>query len=202
MRGRSEEAAATAPSSDNAQPQRSARAENAFSLSSLLFYCWAGRGGASPPDDPANTRRPSASVTTRALAIFEPSLAGEPSTVTSSPTLSDFLVQPFRASTFGTGQFEVPVRHHALLILDVDVEAGVRIHPLDLRHGALERDRLVRVVFGRKRVMCQRRSRRIVNAAMPASRPRLTFIKHLHTNPSRSPRGRTVANRNAHRKFM
>jgi hypothetical protein len=58
-------------------------------------------GGASPPEDPANTRCPLASVTTRALAILVPFLAAEPSTVTSSPTFSEFLLHPLRRRTFG-----------------------------------------------------------------------------------------------------
>jgi len=53
------------------------------------------RGGAmSPPDDPADTRRPPASVTIRALAVAVPSFAIAPSTVTSSSMLRDLLVQP------------------------------------------------------------------------------------------------------------
>src|SRR2546427_1557538 len=61
------------------------------------LYC----GGTSPPDDPADTRRPSASVTTRALAIVERSFAIAPSTVTSSPIWRDLPVQPHWTSTLG-----------------------------------------------------------------------------------------------------
>src|SRR5437763_733073 len=53
-----------------------------------------GPGVWSPPDDPAKTRRPSASLTTRALAVVEPSFAREPSTVTTSPIFSESRRQP------------------------------------------------------------------------------------------------------------
>src|SRR5258708_14778454 len=55
------------------------------------FY---GFGGPSPPEDPPNTLRPSGSVTRRAFALLEPSLAREPSTVTWSPVLRESLLQP------------------------------------------------------------------------------------------------------------
>src|ERR1700735_440303 len=51
--------------------------------------------------DPANTLRPSASVTLRALASLEPSLAREPSTLTLSPGFSELRVQPRRIRAFG-----------------------------------------------------------------------------------------------------
>ena len=40
-------------------------------------------------------------MTTLAFAIFEPSLARDPSTVTCSPICKSLLVQPFRFKTFG-----------------------------------------------------------------------------------------------------
>src|SRR5207253_9773830 len=55
----------------------------------------------SPPDDPADIWRPSASVTTRAFALFEPSFAIAPSTVTSSPILNESVFQPSCPSTLG-----------------------------------------------------------------------------------------------------
>src|SRR5207247_9090697 len=67
----------------------------------LFFYRVLSGGTASPPVVLANTLRPLASVSSRALAILEPSLAADPCTVTSSPTLSALLVQPFRCSAFG-----------------------------------------------------------------------------------------------------
>ena len=42
--------------------------------------------GASPPDEPANTLRPSGSFATRMLQVFEPSFASAPSMVIGSPT--------------------------------------------------------------------------------------------------------------------
>jgi len=82
-------------------------------------------------DDPANTRRPSASFTTRALAMFDPSLAREPSTVTSSPTFSEWRAQPLRTRTVRAWQLEVPVVNLALSRPSRHVEPRVRIHPLD-----------------------------------------------------------------------
>src|ERR1700704_4464533 len=53
--------------------------------------------------DPDTIFRPSASVTDLALAIFEPSLASTPITVTSPPTWRKSLVQPSRRSALGLG---------------------------------------------------------------------------------------------------
>src|SRR6185295_17887124 len=52
-------------------------------------------------DDPAKTLRPSLSFTVEEFARFEPSLARNPSTVTGSPILSEFLVQPRRINPAG-----------------------------------------------------------------------------------------------------
>src|SRR5215469_539188 len=65
-------------------------------LLARTFYCLF-----SFSDDAANTFLPSASTTLRALARFEPSLASDPLTVTSSPCLSEFRVQPARISPLG-----------------------------------------------------------------------------------------------------
>src|SRR5215471_10340349 len=60
-----------------------------------------GAAPGSPAGDPANTRLPLASVTLRALAIFEPSFAADPLTVISSPIFNELRVQPWRTRTFG-----------------------------------------------------------------------------------------------------
>src|SRR5213593_3115997 len=65
-----------------------------------LSYCFGG-GGLSPPDDPAKTLRPSASLTTRALQVFDPSFASTPSIVISSPIFREFGPQPLRVSVLG-----------------------------------------------------------------------------------------------------
>src|SRR5437588_7416304 len=71
-------------------------------------WMWAATSGsqfylswASPPEEPAKTLFPSARVTLAALARFEPSLAREPFTVTVSPILMAFLVQPFLSNIAG-----------------------------------------------------------------------------------------------------
>src|SRR6266571_7441165 len=56
-------------------------------------------GAPSPPDDPANTLRPSGNLTLRAFAVLEPSFAIEPSTVTWSPAFSESFLQPCFSST-------------------------------------------------------------------------------------------------------
>src|SRR5262245_60184302 len=52
-------------------------------------------------EDPANTFRPSLNVTVCALVKFEPSFATNPFTVTVSPILSEFRVQPFLINIAG-----------------------------------------------------------------------------------------------------
>src|SRR5262245_24807919 len=52
-------------------------------------------------EDPANTLRPSASLTLFAFAIFAPSFARYPSTVTWSPSLSESCFQPSRLRNKG-----------------------------------------------------------------------------------------------------
>ena len=49
--------------------------------------------------------------------------------------------------------FQTPIRDLARLVLDVNVEPGVRIGPRDLRDGARQREGLVSVEFRRKRVV-------------------------------------------------
>ena len=66
---------------------------------------------------------------------------------------------PVPAERVEAGQLEVPVRHLAARVLDVDIEAGVRIRPFDLRHRAGQRDRFVLVVLRREAVMCADRGR-------------------------------------------
>src|SRR5216683_2724208 len=55
------------------------------------------------------------------------------------------------------GELQVPIRHLALLILDVDVEPRVRIQPFDTCHHAFQLDRLVGVVLRRERMMRENR---------------------------------------------
>jgi hypothetical protein len=65
-----------------------------FSLLSLSY-------GAPVPDEPRNTFRPSAKVTSRPFALRDPSFAWKPSTTISSPGVSAPFVRPRRYSTFG-----------------------------------------------------------------------------------------------------
>ena len=52
--------------------------------------------GAPVPDEPTNSRRPSANVSSRPLPLSEPSLARKPSTRISLPSGSEFFVKPRR----------------------------------------------------------------------------------------------------------
>src|SRR5215471_16852897 len=65
-----------------------------------LTYCDPG-AAASPPDDPAKTRRPSGRFTEVALQVREPSLDNVPSMLTWSPSLKASLVQPLRVRVLG-----------------------------------------------------------------------------------------------------
>src|ERR1700719_2973556 len=57
--------------------------------------------GPPSPDVPAKTFLPSAKVTVLALAMFDPSFAMDPVTVTTSPTFKECLVQPCRIRPLG-----------------------------------------------------------------------------------------------------
>src|SRR5215510_8139477 len=70
-----------------------------YSLTTRYFFAYG--FGPSPPDDPANTFFPSLSVTLVAFRRLEPSLASDPLTVTFSPTLRSFRVQPRLMSIAG-----------------------------------------------------------------------------------------------------
>src|SRR5208283_5460317 len=50
-------------------------------------------------------------------------------------------------------ELELPVGNRTRIVLDVDIETGMGIHPLHLGHRACERHRFGGVVFGGKRVM-------------------------------------------------
>src|SRR5438093_2391696 len=50
-------------------------------------------------------------------------------------------------------EFDIPIRHVAALILHVDIETGMRIHPLDLGDDSCELDRRVLVILSRKGMM-------------------------------------------------
>ena len=52
--------------------------------------------GAPVPDDPTNSRLPSANVSSRPLPLSDPSLARNPSTTSSAPCGSEFFVKPRR----------------------------------------------------------------------------------------------------------
>ena len=86
--------------------------------------------GASSPAAPLNTFLPGGKVTMRALAVLVPSLARRAWTVTSSPTLRSFFRQPRRTRINGRPGFELPL-FDARVGFGVDVDPGVRIHPLD-----------------------------------------------------------------------
>jgi hypothetical protein len=55
--------------------------------------------------------------------------------------------------SIGRAQLEVPAGHVAALVLDVDVDARVGVGPLQPRHGAGERDRLVAIELRRERMV-------------------------------------------------
>src|ERR1035437_4576609 len=67
----------------------------------LLGPDWRYLLGPPSSEEPAKILRPSARVTLRALASLLPSLARYPSTVTVSPGLREFRVQPRRMSPLG-----------------------------------------------------------------------------------------------------
>src|SRR5262249_33664430 len=69
--------------------------------SSRIYFSWPLTPFTSPPEEPAKTWRPSGSFTARALHVFEPSLASDPSMVTVSPCFSASRVQPLRVRAFG-----------------------------------------------------------------------------------------------------
>src|ERR1700733_10820386 len=57
--------------------------------------------GSSAEDAPPRTRLPSSKATLLAFTKFEPSLARDPLTWTTSPTFKEFRVQPCRIRPFG-----------------------------------------------------------------------------------------------------
>src|SRR5438874_1899017 len=54
-------------------------------------------------------------------------------------------------------EFDIPIRHVAALILHVDIETGMRIHPLYLRDDSGELYRIVLVILSRKGMVRKRR---------------------------------------------
>src|SRR5690349_15652887 len=68
----------------------------------LRLYCPSGASlGAPVPDEPRNSRLPSARIRSAPLARLAPFFARYPSTVISVPGSSDCLVNPRRTSVFG-----------------------------------------------------------------------------------------------------
>src|SRR6185503_9628904 len=61
----------------------------------------------------------------------------------------------FSAHAPGTKRFKRPLAEDALVVLHIEMHVDVRVHPLDLRDGALQRHRLVDVELSLERVMCE-----------------------------------------------
>src|SRR5262249_51445097 len=57
-------------------------------------------------------------------------------------------------------ELKIPVDHFTGVVFNVHIKPRVRISPLDLGHNAFQGDRLVCVVFGRKRVVRENRDGR------------------------------------------
>ena len=75
------------------------------------------------------------SITDRAFPVGLPSLARLPSTDTTSPSLHRVPGPSGAHEAIRTAHFHRPVGHLAgLLVLHVDIEERVRVHPLDLGH--------------------------------------------------------------------
>src|SRR6186997_2666405 len=47
----------------------------------------------------------------------------------------------------------LPIRHSAVRLPDIEIQVAVRIRPLDLRYSAFDSDWLIRVILRAKRVM-------------------------------------------------
>ena len=62
-------------------------------------------------------------------------------------------MHPFRVKVLGGPPSAVPVLECALSVLHVQVHPDVRIGPLELGHGALQRDGLIRIEFRREGVV-------------------------------------------------
>src|SRR5678816_393145 len=62
---------------------------------------------------------------------------------------------PFGAHASGPERLEGPLRHGAFVVLDVEMDIDMRVYPFDLRHGPLQRHRLVDVELSLERVMCE-----------------------------------------------
>jgi hypothetical protein len=106
-----------------------------------------------PPDDPANTRRPSGSTTLRAFADFEPSFASVPSTETRSPCFSESFRQPCFSRT-GIAPTRSSVDDLAVGPL-ASRKSRRGVHPFHLGDDSGDLDGLVGVVFSGKRVMSE-----------------------------------------------
>src|SRR5688572_9270627 len=96
------------------------------------------------------------------------------------------------------GHLEVPGLDGSVRVLHVDVEVGVRIGPLDLRHDTLHRDRLAAIIVGGPRMVCRKRRRQTQGEA-GAQNPKLDLHCHSFTGDvlpeyaGRSARTRVVA---------
>src|SRR5215510_9255375 len=100
------------------------------------------------------------------VAVVESDLSEEPEvlgTITGTIALQchDFadaerlLAHPFGAHASGTKRFECPPADDALVVLHIEMDIDVGVHPFDFRDGALQRHRLADVEFSLEGVMCE-----------------------------------------------
>ena len=98
-------------------------------------------------------------------------------TVTISPIFIELRVQPRRIKPFGLPSSSAQFSILPLSPSYVDIEEGVRVGPGDLRDGARELDRAVRVELGRERVVRDRPvERRAAATAAAASQRHLNVL--------------------------
>ncbi len=94
---------------------------------------------------------PSAQVTSRECAKFDPSRARQPYTVTVSPTFIVSRVQPCRRSMLG-GKPSNPM-DDTRIVLHIQVKMNVRIFSVHLGDNAGDGDRFAFVVFRPERMV-------------------------------------------------
>ena len=93
--------------------------------------------------------------TARSWRGSAPSFDGNPWTMILVPAGSEFLFQPFRSRTPGAPPSTDQCWICAVRLLDVEIQPGMRVHPIHLHDRAFELDRLVRIELGGKGMVGQ-----------------------------------------------
>ena len=109
------------------------------------------------PGEPVNSFRPSGNVTFVLFTVRDPSLARYPMTTTCVPGATVFLLKPRRISELGEPISMFQVTCLAVGLLDTQIQPAMRVDEVHPTHLALERDRLLHVVFSGKGVVRVRR---------------------------------------------